>query len=83
MAIGDYFTQESMKALFRASMKALAQLETDGTYDQGRVVEKTRQAILEGKPIHCLDLTTATDRFPVSLQVDLLTPWIGKDRAEA
>lgn len=64
-------------------MKALAQLETDGTYNQGRLVEKTRQAIRDGKPIHCLDLSSATDRFPVCLQEDLLAAWIGRDRAQA
>lgn len=83
VAIADYFTQESMKALFRASMKALRKLETDGTYDQGRIVEKTRQAIRDNKPIYCLDLSNATDRFPVSLQVDFLERWIGIDRAQA
>jgi len=83
VAISDYFTQESMKALFRASMKALRKLETDGTYDQGQIVDKTRQAIRDNKPIYCLDLSNATDRFPVSLQVDFLERWIGIDRAQA
>lgn len=83
VAIADYFTQESMKSLFRDSMKALRQLETDGTYDQRNVVERTQQAIRNGKPIHCLDLSSATDRFPVSLQEDLLCAWIGRDRSRS
>lgn len=83
VAITDYFTQESMKSLFRDSMKALKQLETDGTYNQGHIVEKTRQAVRDRKPIYCLDLSNATDRFPVSLQEDLLAAWIGRDRAQA
>jgi hypothetical protein len=71
-----------MKSLFRASMRWLSSLETDGTYSQGLVVEKTRLAIEDGKPIYCLDLKTATDRFPVFLQEDFLAPIIGRDRAE-
>lgn len=65
IAIPDYFTQESLKSIFRWSMSCLAQLETDGTYDHAQIVKKTQQAMREGKPIHCLDLSTATDRFPV------------------
>lgn len=64
-------------------MSALKQLETDGTYNQSHIVEKTQQAMREGKPIHCLDLSSATDRFPVSLQENFLESVIGEDRAKA
>lgn len=83
IAIADYFTQESLKSLFKATMRALSQLDTDGTYNQGNIVLKTQRAIKEGKPIHCLDLSSATDRLPISLQVDFLSHWIGEDRAKA
>lgn len=83
IAIADYFTQESMKSLFRETMKFLEQLETDGTYNQSNLCTRVQQAMKEGKPIYCLDLKNATDRFPVSLQRDLLSTLIGEDRANA
>jgi hypothetical protein len=64
-------------------MGFLRQLDTDGTYNQGRIVHKMKQAIQDGKPIYCFDLSSATDRFPVFLQRDFLEPIIGEDRAQA
>jgi hypothetical protein len=82
VAIADYFTQESLRSLFRETMDYLKQLKTDGTYNQGNLVSKMKQAIQEGKPIYCYDLKNATDRFPVDLQRDFLAPLIGQDRAD-
>jgi hypothetical protein len=62
-------------------MGYLKQLTTDGTYNQGQIVLKLKQAIRDGKPIYCYDLSSATDRFPVFLQRDLLSPIIGSRRA--
>lgn len=81
VAIVDYFTQESMIPLFRWSMKCLRSLETDGTYDQRNVVKRTISYMERGFPIHCLDLSNATDRFPVLLQEIFLSHIIGKDLA--
>jgi hypothetical protein len=64
-------------------MRCLRQLDTDGTYNQSHIVEKTRQAISERKPIHCLDLSSATDRFPVEIQESLLSKIIGTEKAKA
>lgn len=64
-------------------MDCLKQLETDGTYDQSHIIRKVRDATMNRKPIHCLDLRSATDRFPVTLQEDLLGQIIGRDRAKA
>jgi len=83
IAMADYFTKESLKSIFQWSMRCLKKLDTDGTYNQQKIVEKTRQAIVDGKPIHCLDLSSATDRFPVKLQYDLLVPIIGETKAAA
>jgi hypothetical protein len=78
IAIGDYFTQEALKPLFQETMRFLKSLNTDGTYDQNRAVNKVKQAISENKPIYCLDLKNATDRFPVRIQESVLEAIYGK-----
>lgn len=57
----------------------------DGTFDQeaplNRLVDLSRQALLNGQPgftFHCFDLSAATDRLPIDLQVDILSILIGR-----
>lgn len=83
IAIADYFTQESLKSLFKGLMDILRNLESDGTYNQRTLADSMKQAALSLKPIHCFDLTQATDRFPIKIQENLLATLIGKTRAKA
>jgi len=83
VAIVDYWTQESLKSLFKALQKILSRLETDGTYNQRHLVDKMSTAMRQGKSIHCFDLKSATDRFPASLQEDTIAALIGRDKAKA
>jgi len=77
IAIGDYFTQEALTPIFNDTMRFLKELPSDGTYKQSNCIEKMKLAMDEGKPIFCLDLSNATDRFPVFLQENLLTAIYG------
>jgi hypothetical protein len=66
-------------------MDCLKQLkETDGTFGHELIVEQLRLTTADGqKPLFSLDLSNATDRFPVSLQEDLLAAAIGPGPAKS
>lgn len=83
IAIPDYFTQISLQSLFKALMGYLRTLETDGTYEQGRIAKKMQSASQSLSPIYCYDLSSATDRFPVQVQEDVLSQIIGKTESQA
>jgi len=52
----------------------------DMTFDQGSIAKKALQS--KG-PYYCYDLQSATDRFPLSLQIEVLSLFIGKEKAAA
>lgn len=83
VAIGDYFTREALKGLHRHILDLLKKLRTDGTYDQNRIAVITRDKTLSKSDIYCFDLSSATDRFPVLLQEELLSRIIGPEAAKA
>jgi hypothetical protein len=60
-------------------MKILGKLKTDCTYNQGAF----SSMLPPSGPYYCFDLSAATDRMPLLLQVKVLTEVIGKERAEA
>lgn len=66
-------------------MDSLKRLKmTDGTFDHQVIVNQLRLKTLDRKyPIFSLDLSNATDRFPVSLQKDLLCAKFGEQFATA
>jgi hypothetical protein len=72
IAIVDYFTQETLNPIFKETMHFLSTIPEDGTYQQMNGVNRVNKAISEGKPVFSLDLSSATDRFPLFLQKDLL-----------
>lgn len=83
VAIGDYWTQEACLPLHKRLFKILKSLPTDGTFNQGRIVEFLQRALIEGKPAYCFDLKSATDRFPVELQEIVVAKIIGKQAAKS
>lgn len=62
-------------------MKVLSYLTTDGTYSHNKVALASKSATSLGKDIFCYDLTSATDRFPVKLQEDVLRAMYGPEVA--
>jgi len=85
IAIADYWTQVSLLSLHVWAMQSLKQLnETDCTYNHERGVTLLKEDSRLGcKDIFSLDLSSATDRFPVSLQEDLLAEVLGQEKASA
>lgn len=84
VAITNWWIQFALKPLHDALFDLLRRIETDGTFNQeaplDRLVGLSRQALLDGRPgftFHCFDLSAATDRLPIDLQVDILSILLG------
>lgn len=75
-ALVDCWTQWLMKPLHDGLFGILANIEQDGTFDQTRPIEKLLDRLPKGTPIYCFDLSSATDRIPITLQKVLLTPFL-------
>jgi len=79
IAIFDYWSQTALKGFHNYLYKLLRNIPEDCTFEQGdkaHILPKTG-------PYYCLDLTSATDRFPATLQRDIISQLIGKERAES
>jgi len=61
-----------LKPLHDALSKCLNLLPEDCTNDQIKGAQFAQQALKLGKTVHSVDLSAATDRFPLSLQMMLL-----------
>jgi len=68
IAIFDYISQMAFEPLSKYLFKALESIPQDRTFTQDPVIRDKK----EGEHFHSLDLSSATDRFPIDLQVDLL-----------
>lgn len=81
VGILDYWTQTSLVNLHKGLFDLLRQLPSDRTFNQTEGLKAFRPD--EGSKYHSVDLTAATDRFPVVLQQALLDHLIGHDKAQA
>jgi len=79
VAILDYWSQSCLKPLHDAAMRFLGSLGPDCTFNQGSFLAKLPRT----GPYHSLDLTAATDRFPVWLQEAVLAVLVAADYAAA
>jgi hypothetical protein len=73
VALLDYWTQSVLKPLHEAEMAFLKRLRPDMTFNQGGF----RSHLPGVGPYHSLDLTAATDRFPVETQEAILAQMVG------
>jgi len=79
VAILDYWTQSGLKPLHDAEMRFLRGLKPDMTFNQGGF----RSTLTGPGPFHSLDLTAATDRFPVEIQEAVLGTLLGREDVAA
>jgi len=63
VAIGDYFSQTALRPLHLFLFRILRRIPQDMTFNQGAFKGKVN----EYKIHYSLDLTAATDRFPIEL----------------
>lgn len=80
-AMADCWTQWVLFPLHKFILSCLRYIPQDGTFDQTAPLER----LLEKKPkeLFSLDLTAATDRLPLSIQISLVTLLIGEGFAKA
>lgn len=78
-AILDYWSQCALKPLHHSLLTVLKTFRADCTFDQGRRLGK----VFPNPNYHSIDLSNATDRFPVQLQQKVLEFLVGLEKAEA
>jgi len=82
IAILDYWSQTALRPLHQFLFKVLRLIPQDMTFNQGSFVEKVSQWG-GGVTLYSIDLTAATDRFPVRLIQLLLEGHFGSEFAQA
>lgn len=78
IAIGSYWVQTALKPLHDAVFKILKRIPQDVTHDQGGFRRQV-QGWKGVNTLSSLDLSNATDRFPIDFIGDLFEPLLGKD----
>jgi len=82
-AMVNILTQTLMYPLHKWIFDRLALVPTDGTFNQVAPVERLIAGFKqEGQWVASYDLSAATDRLPLALQVSLLEPILGKKLSE-
>lgn len=80
-AITDAVTQSVMAPLSDAIFRCLQRVPQDGTFNQSAPLDRLRllksEGKLEGQKFYSYDLSAATDRLPVDLQVQILSIYLG------
>lgn len=79
VAILDYWTQTCFEPLHKAQFALLRSLKPDCTFDQGSF----RTKLARQGPYYSCDLSSATDRLPVSLQKAILAVLVSPEYAAA
>jgi len=82
-AMVDSWTQSLLRPLHEYLSLILKQIPNDGTFDQDAAFKR---AVSKAKVSKCsfgYDLSAATDRLPLAIQVSVLTPLLGADFAKA
>lgn len=79
IAILDYWTQTALENLSKGIFNLLRQFPSDCTFDQGSRLWSLKP---EDK-FYSMDLSSATDRFPIKVQEFVLGVLIGEEKAAA
>jgi len=73
VAITDWWTQVLLKPLHKGLFDILRDIPQDGTFDQLAPVHRLIAYVREsGSPVFSYDLSAATDRLPIKLQIQVL-----------
>jgi len=81
-AIGDYWSQTSLKVIQISLYNTLKTISTDCTKDQDRGF-KTLISESLGKSTYCFDLSSASDRIPAEMQKTRLNLMLNEDLGDA
>lgn len=81
VAILDYWSQSGLRPLHNYLYRFLSRINQDCTHNQAKWLGKLVPT--EGSSFHSIDLTTATDRFPIAIEKLILSIWFGEEYAKA
>lgn len=81
VAIADYWSQTCLKPLHTYQSSILKRIKGDCTHNQSKLIN-TLQAD-PGHMYHSIDLTSATDRFPIDIQKEMLSIYTNRTYADA
>lgn len=82
-AIADVWTQSVLEPLHDMIFKILEKMECDGSFDQNGALNRLKDKVRIGETVYSYDLSAATDRLPVDLQVQVLSQFVPRDIALA
>jgi len=71
--------QNVLEPLGKSIYSLLTHLEWDCTFDQNKAIPVLQEWLGQGKMVHSIDLTGATDYFPLDLQIALLSKLFPKE----
>jgi hypothetical protein len=80
IAIFDYWSQEALKGVHDIQFEILRNnLSQDRTFTQDPIISNKE----ENESYHSIDLTAATDRFPIEIQTNLIESLFNRDFARS
>lgn len=77
-ALVDFWTQNALKPLHESIFSFLRTLPNDATFNQGLAVKRAMEKAKYHGQSFGYDLSAATDRLPISLQVSILNSIFGR-----
>lgn len=80
IAILDYYSQSALQPLHSVLFRVLARIPQDCTFDHGKSLDTLKP--VNGSSYHSIDLSSATDRFPITLQSAILEVLYGKEYSD-
>lgn len=81
IAVFDYFSQTALRPLHSFLYRVLRRIPSDMTFDQGAFVERVKG--WSDPVFYSVDLTAATDRFPISVISQVLRGRFPKEYVDA
>nr|QIR30276.1 RNA-dependent RNA polymerase [Plasmopara viticola lesion associated mitovirus 53] len=72
VAITNWWLQQSLKPLHDSIFRILKSIPEDGTFDQRKPITALIGRVKPSQVLYGFDLSAATDRLPISLQVQIL-----------
>jgi hypothetical protein len=82
-AIVDSWTQSLLSPLHRSLFDILKRIPNDGTFDQTAAFERACVKATKNNCCFGYDLSAATDRLPIELQVQILSALYGDEMARS
>lgn len=79
IAIGDYFSQCVLSPFHDLVASVLKTILNDATFDQDAGFQRVMLLTQTCKEVHSIDLSKATDRLPLKLQVRLMAMLLGDE----